>query len=107
MSTCARLLPGVPAQGERESQNRNVDYALLRGKGRGISRIREMLRRRARRSRCAGLMTARHASLNDLPIREEDRKVRWRLGRRAADHTGLSSSGFRKPVSDITPPALP
>src|SRR5207245_10895314 len=99
MSTCARLLPGVPAQGERESQNRNVDYALLRGKGRGISRIREMLRRRARRSRCAGLMTARHASLNDLPIREEDRKVRWALGRRADDATGLRRAGTAPPAS--------
>src|SRR5207249_12232586 len=29
--------------------NRNVDYPLPRGKGRGISRIREMSRRRARR----------------------------------------------------------
>jgi len=41
-----------------------------------------------------GLMTARHASLNDLPIREEDRKFRWPLGRRPDDHTGLSSFGF-------------
>ena len=41
-----------------------------------------------------GLMTRRHASINDLPIREEDRKFRWPLGRRADDHTGLSSFGF-------------
>ncbi len=41
-----------------------------------------------------GLMTARHASINDLPIREEDRKFRWRLGRRPDDHPGLSSFGF-------------
>jgi nuclear transport factor 2 (NTF2) superfamily protein len=41
-----------------------------------------------------GLMTARHASINDLPIREEDRKFRWPLGRRPDDHPGLSSFGF-------------
>ena len=41
-----------------------------------------------------GLMTRRHASINDLPIREEDRKFRWPLGRRPDDHTGLSSFGF-------------
>jgi nuclear transport factor 2 (NTF2) superfamily protein len=37
-----------------------------------------------------GLMTERHASINDLPIREEDRKFRWALGRRPDDHPGLS-----------------
>ena len=41
-----------------------------------------------------GLMTVRHASINDLPIREEDRKYRWPLGRRPDDHPGLSSFGF-------------
>jgi uncharacterized protein len=41
-----------------------------------------------------GLMTARHASINDLPIRPEDRKFRWPLGRRPDDHPGLSSFGF-------------
>jgi uncharacterized protein len=41
-----------------------------------------------------GLMTARHASINDLPIREEDRKYHWPLGRRPDDHAGLSSFGF-------------
>jgi len=41
-----------------------------------------------------GLMTARHASINDLPIRESDRKFFWPLGRRPDDHPGLSSSGF-------------
>jgi nuclear transport factor 2 (NTF2) superfamily protein len=41
-----------------------------------------------------GLMTARHASINDLPIREEDRKFHWPLGRRPDDHLGLSSFGF-------------
>ncbi len=41
-----------------------------------------------------GLMTRRHASINDLPIREDDRKFRWPLGRRPDDHPGLSSFGF-------------
>src|ERR1041384_7131040 len=33
-----------------------------------------------------GLMTARHASINDLPIREEYRKFHWPLGQRPDDH---------------------
>jgi uncharacterized protein len=41
-----------------------------------------------------GLMTVRHASINDLPIRGEDRKFHWPLGRRPDDHPGLSSFGF-------------
>ena len=41
-----------------------------------------------------GLMTARHASINDLPIQEPERKFRWPLGRRPDDHPGLSSFGF-------------
>ena len=41
-----------------------------------------------------GLSTARHASINDLPIREEDRKYHWPLGRRPDDHPELSSFGF-------------
>ena len=41
-----------------------------------------------------GLMTVRHACINDLPIREEDRKFHWPLGRRPDDHSGLSSFGF-------------
>jgi nuclear transport factor 2 (NTF2) superfamily protein len=41
-----------------------------------------------------GLMTARHASINDVPIREHERKFRWPLGRRPDDHPGLSSFGF-------------
>jgi nuclear transport factor 2 (NTF2) superfamily protein len=41
-----------------------------------------------------GLMTVRHASINDLPIRMEDRKYHWPLGRRPDDHPGLSSFGF-------------
>jgi nuclear transport factor 2 (NTF2) superfamily protein len=41
-----------------------------------------------------GLATTRHASINDLPMREEDRKYRWPLGRRPDDHPDLSSFGF-------------
>jgi uncharacterized protein len=41
-----------------------------------------------------GLMTRRIASINDLPIREEDRKYHWPLGRRPDDHPGLSELGF-------------
>jgi nuclear transport factor 2 (NTF2) superfamily protein len=41
-----------------------------------------------------GLMTVRHASINDLPIREGDRKYRWPLGRRPDDHPGLGDLGF-------------
>lgn len=38
----------------------------------------------------AGLSRIRHASINDLAIREEDRLFRWPLGRRPDDHPGLS-----------------
>jgi uncharacterized protein len=41
-----------------------------------------------------GLMMTRHASINDLPIHEQDRKFRWPLGRRPDDHPALSSFGF-------------
>lgn len=37
-----------------------------------------------------GLMVQRHASINDLPIGEDERKFRWPLGRRPDDHAGLS-----------------
>jgi nuclear transport factor 2 (NTF2) superfamily protein len=41
-----------------------------------------------------GLMRQRHASINDLPIRESERKFRWdRGGPRPADHPGLSALG--------------
>lgn len=42
----------------------------------------------------AGLMRQRHASINDLPIAESDRKYRWPLGRRPDDHPGLSEFGL-------------
>ncbi|MGX9936919.1 nuclear transport factor 2 family protein [Advenella kashmirensis] len=41
-----------------------------------------------------GLMLQRHASINDLPILESDRKFRWSLGRRPDDHPGLSQLGL-------------
>lgn len=41
-----------------------------------------------------GLMTARYASINDLPIREEERKYHWALGRRPDDHPSLSDLGL-------------
>ena len=41
-----------------------------------------------------GLMTHRHASINEHPIQEADRKFRWPLGRRPDDHPSLSSFGF-------------
>jgi len=37
-----------------------------------------------------GLMYRRYASINDLPIKESDRKFFWPLGRRPDDHPSLS-----------------
>ena len=41
-----------------------------------------------------GLMTHRHACINDMPIKESDRKFHWPLGRRPDDHPGLSDLGL-------------
>lgn len=42
-----------------------------------------------------GLMRLRYASINDLPIRENDRKYHWdRRTPRPADHPGLSDLGL-------------
>ena len=41
-----------------------------------------------------GLMKRRHASINDLPISEKDRKFFWPQGRRPDDHPALSSLGL-------------
>ena len=41
-----------------------------------------------------GLMRRRLASINDLPIAENDRKYRWPLGRRPDDHPSLSDLGL-------------
>jgi len=38
-----------------------------------------------------GLMYARHASINELPIKAVDRKFHWPLGRRPDDHLGLTA----------------
>jgi nuclear transport factor 2 (NTF2) superfamily protein len=37
-----------------------------------------------------GLMVRRYASINDLPIRAEERLFHWPLGRRPDDHASLS-----------------
>ncbi len=42
-----------------------------------------------------GLMRQRHASINDVPIREEERKFLWdRPAPRPVDHPGLSDLGL-------------
>lgn len=44
-----------------------------------------------------GYMSERHASINDVAIREADRKFRWprgETGRRPDDHPGLSELGL-------------
>ncbi|MEU8590816.1 nuclear transport factor 2 family protein [Streptomyces sp. NPDC048664] len=41
-----------------------------------------------------GLMTHRHACINDLPIKESERLYHWPLGRRPDDHPGLSDLGL-------------
>jgi uncharacterized protein len=40
-----------------------------------------------------GLMAARHASINDLPIHAADRKFLWPAGRRPDVHPGLTALG--------------
>jgi nuclear transport factor 2 (NTF2) superfamily protein len=42
----------------------------------------------------AGLSKIRHASINDVDIREEDRLFRWPLGRRPDHHPGLTALGL-------------
>jgi nuclear transport factor 2 (NTF2) superfamily protein len=42
----------------------------------------------------AEFLRLRLASINDLPIKESDRKFRWPLGRRPDDHPGLSELGL-------------
>ena len=41
-----------------------------------------------------GLMRLRFACINDLPIKEGERKYRWPLGRRPDEHAGLSELGL-------------
>ncbi|MDB4987893.1 MAG: ribosomal protein [Myxococcaceae bacterium] len=42
----------------------------------------------------SGLMRKRFASINDLPIRDSERKLHWPLGRRPDEHPGLSALGL-------------
>jgi nuclear transport factor 2 (NTF2) superfamily protein len=42
----------------------------------------------------AGLMKYRHASINDVPISESERKFHWPFGPRPSDHPGLSDLGL-------------
>eukprot|EP01132_Coremiostelium_polycephalum_P002675 gene2675-3319_t len=41
-----------------------------------------------------GLMKFRYSSINDLPIKESERKYHWPLGRRPDDHPSLSDLGL-------------
>jgi nuclear transport factor 2 (NTF2) superfamily protein len=41
-----------------------------------------------------GLMLFRHASINDVPIAESQRKYHWPQGRRPDEHPGLSDLGL-------------
>lgn len=41
-----------------------------------------------------GFMARRFASINELPIKEDERKFHWPLGRRPDDHPGLSDLGL-------------
>ena len=41
-----------------------------------------------------GYMQRREASINDVPIREQDRKFRWPQGARPSDHPGLTQLGL-------------
>lgn len=41
-----------------------------------------------------GLMRVRHASINDLAIKENERKLHWPLGRRPDDHPSLTDMGL-------------
>ena len=41
-----------------------------------------------------GIMQRRHASINDLPIKEQDRLYRWSPGPRPEGHPGLTELGL-------------
>ncbi|MBS0847261.1 nuclear transport factor 2 family protein [Citrobacter sp. JGM124] len=41
-----------------------------------------------------GLMHRRYACINDMPIKESERKFHWPSGRRPDDHPGLSELGL-------------
>ena len=42
----------------------------------------------------AGFMAVRHASINDRPMAQAERKFHWPLGRRPDDHPGFSDLGL-------------
>lgn len=42
----------------------------------------------------SGLMARREASINDVPIKASERRFRWPLGPRPADHPSLSELGL-------------
>ena len=42
----------------------------------------------------SGLLHHRHASINDMPISDSERRLHWPLGRRPDDHPGLSDLGL-------------
>jgi uncharacterized protein len=42
----------------------------------------------------SGVMHHRYASINDLPIKESERKYHWPLGRRPDDHPALTELGL-------------
>ncbi|MEO6983462.1 MAG: nuclear transport factor 2 family protein [Edaphobacter sp.] len=42
----------------------------------------------------AGLLKRRHASINDVPIKESERLFHWPIGRRPDEHPGLSELGL-------------
>ena len=42
----------------------------------------------------SGHMAERHASINDVPVTENDRKFHWPQGRRPDDHPSLSDLGL-------------
>jgi nuclear transport factor 2 (NTF2) superfamily protein len=41
-----------------------------------------------------GLMTQRHASINDVEVTDSERKFHWSLGRRPDGHVNLSELGL-------------
>jgi hypothetical protein len=41
-----------------------------------------------------GVMQKRYACINDLPIKESERKFHWPLGRRPDEHAGLTDLGL-------------
>ena len=71
-SPCASLTSGttIPATGYRSHGNEQWEFNQ------------------------AGVMHRREASINDVPIREEERKYHWPLGARPKDHPGMSDLGL-------------